>query len=900
MSIVALPISEWDQPNSIERLTSGAGLKLIRTFLGINAQHGEIQQSNHAIYNQILKDILRGRILKNDGNTGLNSQEFQVFASQVGDPYYQCGNCKRIHLTPVAGICTNKQCQKPLPTEPTGNVDELWERRYYSRKLKNDNRELIRLHCEELTGQTDDPFTRQRFFRNIITDSDYYDGIGNNPSEDMRARARKLLEIDVLSVTTTLEVGVDIGDLQALFLANMPPQRYNYQQRVGRAGRRGQAFSFVVTYCRGRSHDRHYYDHPYRITGDPAPVPFVSVDQVEIIKRMVIKEIFRQFYLKPREDFLNKNLQTRQNEQIQFVLDDEAIKASGTHGMFGKVFRLETDATAIVNFANNGFGLGNYLNKIAVPQNVHEKLIDWFGGQNDDSFCGLLKKIAKKAKIGNDYSEMLAEAGIFPLYGMPTRVRKMYHELDRNKKEARYVDRDLEVAIFQFSPGNSTTKDKKKLTADGLTAPIDYVEFWDGDGNFVSEFRIQELPNNQPYLGRFKQYICNNPNCCSKIIVDYNNANNVICEVCQTVQPEGARGELIWIPNQFRTNFAKVDADESMIAKSNPITPGFVISQGLGSETTTNCNTELNYSEQSEIWKLNMKAFTLNQQNNHTATQSLKNQWVVYPSHNPDAAPTTVHVRLAANKVSDSLLVYPNNLPKGISIDVNDMDMYRSTARKAALYSAAYILQRVVAEKLDIDPSEIEILEIHKVHNSDRWGFYLSDKLENGSGFVRHLKEYFENFLKICLGEHENDNSSLIQELFSDKHRCKCATSCYDCLNGYFNRSFHPILDWRLGISVIRGMYDPDYQYGKDGNFNFPELNLFHEDNCLLQGAFEVYGKYKNGASLTWENGFPVLTENTQRPNVSPVTKKIIHPFWVEENDGIDIFNFIRRPSVFV
>ena len=438
---------EWPNAPSV-------GSKRVREF-------AEANRPGHA--NAELDEILSAFSALRHQNGFIEPSRLYVRLVGADHFYFECVNCERAHLHRGTGICT--RCRFPLPERPAGVVEELRTRNVLARKVTrstSENVSAFRLRCEELTGQTRSPAERLRRFRGIFV---------NKPGNYDASLDRKAKEIDMLSVTTTMEVGIDIGSLQAVYQANMPPQRFNYQQRVGRAGRRGQAFSLVATLCRSRSHDLHYFNHPEAITGDAPPPPFLTTDHLAIPLRLL-----RKVWLTAAFALL------RAEAGRDYPGDD---RTPDVHGEFipCSVF-YETDSVWPDR-------LKNALQRTEPTRRSFARVLGAGqpGREADLLACTgaeqLIEEIDRLAPQGNindgNLASFLAESGLLPMYGMPTRVRDLYVGIEPNdlgEPDWDTIDREMDLAIYEFAPGRSLVRDKRKHTSIGFTAPLGPIRIY--------------------------------------------------------------------------------------------------------------------------------------------------------------------------------------------------------------------------------------------------------------------------------------------------------------------------------------------------------------------------------------------------------------------------------------
>lgn len=832
------------------------------------------------------------------GDTGIQIENLFIKVARENDPVWTSERGNRPHLHFSGGISTYSITG--LDSQSDRICNDIWEENYLSYNAIKELRPPIRLHCEELTGQTDNQFERQRHFRNIILSDE---GL------------KQVKTIDLLSVTTTLEVGVDIGALQAVMLGNMPPQRFNYQQRVGRAGRRGQAYSVILTFCRGRSHDEFYFSNPHKITGDAPPTPFLTMGQERIFKRLLAKEIFRRAYI---------------DEAIDVTNDEK----SSVHGEFGSIGDAQVNwlsyKSQIVNWINSNNKQIEETVDSLITLELNDKRTDFVNWVTDIATTnGLIEKaqniIDNEEIATTDISEKLAEGGILPMFGMPTTVRNLYHGINKSL-EPLSIDRTQSMAIYEFAPGAQKTKDKAIHQAIGFTSDIIKIRI-QGREAVTNTRTSNQLPF---YLNRwfvrcracgfFETYSEES----KSELEDQHHFES--CPYCGEINPEKYQAPVILkSPRAYRTNLsAGSDSkdDSEFLLSRPPIFAEKVNDPANPDKERLALNANIVISDKDVTWRVNTnsdryfsgKLYNTNNRFPFNRTNGFwfNDQWILndFANRFDDASngysmnlsdidnSAEEQIALASNKKTEILRIAPTSV--SLALDLNmfsretDLSHIKAQANgvRSGYYSTAFLLQRILADSLDVDPTEIEIADISMKSLEDGTGrriaeIILTDELPNGSGFVRRLYNEFDTIITDIFSNIPSQD--YVKNIISDKHRNgdadgkgKCKDACYTCLKVYRNMNYHSLLDWRLGLSMLRIMYDASFVCGTDGNFNqYTELTDWIDLATELRDGFANSFGFTHLSNI---NGLPVIYYGRQRKNVIMV----VHPFWDLRNMRVD------------
>jgi DEAD/DEAH box helicase domain-containing protein len=859
------------------------------------------------------------------------------------DPYWRCRKCARVHLHRGAEICT--RCFDPLPEAPSGTVKGILQRNFLAKRLVRTGAKPFRLHCEELTGQTENGAERQRKFRGIlfpdvrpardangdrILDDDGQEVVDEDPFFLPQRE-----EIDLLAVTTTMEVGIDIGPLQAVLQANMPPQRFNYQQRVGRAGRRRQAYSMVLTVCRTKSHDLYYFREPRKITGDVPPPPFLTRGLPNIARRFLRKWWLNAAFARLRDESGgNWPADDMRPPDIhgEFMETDTYFNDHWRERLRGALRAEEDSARAFVDLVRQDSPL--VFERVWVDADRLIEEIDGLEGQPESKRYGL--------------AHSLAEQGDLPLYGMPTRVRDLYvgHRYSRTMQEREWstIDRDLDLAVFEFAPGSIIVKDKRENVCIGFTGPL-------GSFNMRPQ-NVMHVPLLSDALGRaFWMLECEN--CGSWYRREARPGEGLEdCASCgHPLSPD--RSAECREPLGFRTNFRpspEVRSDGPSGRHRSMQSEAGVLDLKSCADSNLSCQ----LGEQIKTYRLNRGAVDPNAPGRWTGFSAIAGeeklrgrrgrealldyQWIAeefigepggpndFAQYGGDQQGRVDGVWLAAPKTTDALYLAPTRMPRGLGLErvIGRRNIEELTGRdvlvalaatgiRAAALSATFILVNKAALVLDIDPEEFDVIDPRMFR--PRGGaampiLQIADHLVNGAGFCNALgtadAATGRTPIASLLREAVTDvNDYPLSEFMRDNHEHACEQACYRCLLRYRNQPFHGLLDWRLGLAFLEALAREDFRCGLDGRFDGLALRMWP---TLVERDIQRLRRQFTGTQIRQVGSlWAVRFERDTRWGL------IGHPLWdAEALDGslgeavlalgdepftvIDSFNLARRP----
>ena len=689
-----------------------------------------------------------GGPLQNEG--GSYRVDVNKLDLETGKQWYYCPKCRKLTCNNVRNVCPTYKCDGVLvPVD----IDELLSGNHYYELYKELEIRPLRIkeHTAQLARET--AYEYQKEFVNK--------------------------EIDVLSCSTTFEMGVDVGSLETVFMRNMPPSPSNYAQRAGRAGRSIDSAAFALTFCNKSNHDFTFFREPVRMIKGKIMPPSFNVENEKIAVRHIYASAFAFFWKNNRESFRTvmalvgdgagdsgsidrfKEYLASKPEDLKEFLKRFLPPVLADHfrvDEFGWVNSLIND-----NPENKGvlsIAVDEYLNDVSSLIKERERLKNELKG--DSYIVQRLKTYYNEQSIA-----FLSRKGAFPRYGFPvdTVELEIPSQTDRRGSGAAsatkglQLSRDLSMAISEYAPDSQIV----------------------ANGELITSRYIKKAPNMLWKMYDYKK--CLKCNSVSLVVsTEHNDDELEVCPVC------GER--LTGLKNTFIVPEFGFEADPTKITKPTLVKPNRVYtseSSYIGKEEGQfveyiigSSRIRIKHSQKDEMAVINTTGYYIC----HACG---------YAEKDSEGNPARYQIKRGHNTPSghkcgnDTLKRYS----LGYRFQTNVLHIrFDSPSLPAYKWDYAYsVLQgliRGMCRYFSIDDRDISgCLQYYKDESTGdgRYAVILYDNTPGGSGFVRMLdgKESLEGILV---------------ETLNTMKACTCGdeagdSSCYSCLRNYYNQRYH-------------------------------------------------------------------------------------------------------------
>ncbi len=639
---------------------------------------------------------------------------------------------------------------------------------------------------------------------------------------------------NILSATTTLELGIDIGGLNGAMMSNVPPGKANYLQRAGRAGRRADGSSVVATFARPRPFDREVFGRVGDYLDEPLRKPVVFLDRERVVRRHLNSFLLNEFFSPATSEYgagamdafgrmggicgvpMPPRWERGQNKPslppiqqpsasdkfIQFL---ERVRTQG-RSEYKKPIESLLRETPMADAPSTKWD--ELIRSVSVQfsdavndwRQEYEWLLAAWCESDDRRQVGALR-YQLWALHDLTVIEALADRQFLPSYGFPIGVQNLRviapdeNQPGRIREEDRYrLQRDSLLALREYVPGSKLLAGGKLVTSRGL------LKHWTG----------AEVDN---YLGVRGHYTwCVNDHFYYWIAPD-SERNCRICEEgagrnpTRFMFPRHGFTSAAWDPPKWSTNVESIG--ESM-TEAQAFTYGGVAGDDYFPKENFGNIESLSafYKEDGELLVYNSgeygQGFAICLQcgyadserdygegrmnlprrfEYHAPLSSASDNRVCWASN---TAPVIRNETLAAREVTDVLLI---DFSKRLGPNMKDM---------ALVTTLGYALQRSAARMLQMDSREIGVTITPAGDQGVGLGALLYDNVPGGAGHVRELLERGEELLKRARAT-----------LYVDAaHDARCKSACLDCLLSFDTQtaSSRNLLDRRRALKAMDGM----------------------------------------------------------------------------------------------